>query len=365
MALAALRRWASKLEIKPFSLMSLLRAASRALAPSSCLSQTSLPALVSRSYSTEPSQPAQNPHTAQRAARTRSLRQVSEQGGAMGKLIDLAVRNTAQAGEQAGAMRQRREGQQQGQAQNRQRGEGNNGGAPRPPRSPRQRTPAAVDGALLEGSSEAPVRQQQQQQQQRRPRRSTDSTPRTNLGSSLSSRRSTPSSSEASALREGGFRSSTRPFPPRNRDGASPSSPAGGPRKPRAPLRPKQARPARPSLSASFSAEDTKPLDLPSSVRTPSANLARLLKDELARKTLQVKAAVGEKVVNEDAETAEAREAARKILGGDYSVWAEAGKEAANGSKGAEHARGILKLNPSVDIVGREALLSKVKEALS
>ncbi|GAA5884697.1 hypothetical protein JCM6882_005357 [Rhodosporidiobolus microsporus] len=346
--------------------MSLLRAASRALAPSSSssLTQTSLPALLSRAYSTEPAAPTEDVHRAQRAARPRSLRQVSEQSGATGKLIALAVNNTVQGSEQqqqqgARAPRQRFQGQRQGQNRApQQQQQQQEGGAPRPPRTPRQRSsPSTVDTALLDGEAASGDASAPRPAGQRRPQRRSNDGPRTNLGSALSSRRST-SSPEASALREAGGA-----FRPR---GAAAGP--GGDRKPRNPLRPKQPRPARKPRASAFAPEDVKPLEVPSTVRTPSANLARLLRADLARKTLQVKAAVGEKAVNEDAETAEEREAARKILGGDYSIWTEAGKDVSKGAKGKEqqleHARGILKLNPSVGIVGRETLLNKVKEAL-
>ncbi|GAA6031678.1 hypothetical protein JCM8097_001929 [Rhodosporidiobolus ruineniae] len=353
-----------------------VRAASRLLAPSSSSAQLSLPRLLTRALSTEPTpEPAQkprNPHVEQRAARTRSLRQVSEAGGATAKLVALAVGNTAQAaeGQQQGQQRHQRrlrpQQQQQGEAV-----EGEGAVAPRRTFRQRQQT-AEVDASLLEGDGAAAPTPSQQVKRPH-PRRPQGGS---NLGSSLSARRSSLSP-EARALRESGAPRFSRgpaggPGRPGARAGPGGASGPAGARKPRPPMRPKLPRRA-PGAGASsiFSAQDTAPLPSPPSVvAVPRANLQQLLRAELAAKQKAVKAAaVGSGLsVDENAAKQADRDAARKVLGGDYSRWVEAGKEVAKGAQGKEQAleqaRGVLALNPSVGIAGREALLSKVKEAL-
>ncbi|BGP14628.1 hypothetical protein JCM10213_002204 [Rhodosporidiobolus nylandii] len=329
-----------------------LRAASRALAPTS---QTSLPRVLARALSTEPNeqqaQQSTNTHLSQRAARPRSLKQVTEEGGATAKLVAIAVQNTAKTEPAVQALGQRG-GRPYKPRQQAGEGEQGRSSAPRPRR---QRETAAVDAALLEGvEGEAPV---QRAKETRGPRRERPQQGSSGLGAALSSRRSNVSD----AARELLDRASLSYRPPRPAGG-----PRGAPRKPRGPARPKQPRAPRPSLAANtFSAEDTKPLTLPTSVRVPTANIAQLLRADLAAKALQVKAAVGQGV-DENAAKQGDRERARRVLGGDYSLWTEAGSQVAKGAKGhaLEHARGVLALNPSVGISGREALLNKVKEAL-
>lgn len=341
--------------------MSLLRAASRSLAPSP--SSLSAPRLISRAYSTEQSSPTDqapsDTHRTQRAPRTRSLRQVSEGGGAQAKLIALAVSNTAKSGAAALV----NGGHEPRPHLQRQRSE--NGGRPRQtgPRPPRQPRTAPVDGELLEGTPSAGVPRFEvgggggEGQQLRRPRRSPSESQDSVLGAALSSRRSSLSP-EAAALRRSPRSSFDSASSPRDNNGAprKPRDPSSRPKGPR-----RDAKSSGPKPSSVFSADEAKALNIPTSVRTPSANLANLLRADLAARTLQVKAAVGAELSNENAEKQEDREQARKVLGGDYSIWSEAG-----GVKGdaLEHARSILRGNPSVGLSGREALLSKVKEVL-
>ncbi|GAA5898423.1 hypothetical protein JCM8208_006979 [Rhodotorula glutinis] len=157
---------------------------------------------------------------------------------------------------------------------------------------------------------------------------------------------------------------------------ASGSGPAGRDAgKPRSAFqqRPQLRRAPRPTAAGpQWSAEATRPLTPPSTVRYPSANLAQLLRADLASKAVQLKCSLGgDKVVNEDADSREERDQAKKLLGGDYSLWLDAGKEVGEGKGQAgktegvvEHARGILRTNASVPLGERQVLLNKIREAV-
>ncbi|GAA5967402.1 hypothetical protein JCM11641_000538 [Rhodosporidiobolus odoratus] len=349
--------------------MSLLRAASRAVVPS-CPTSTSsiLIRPLSTQQSEQPPQPeAQSTHITQRTARPRTLKQVSEQGGATAKLVALAVSNTAQReparNALAGQHRPFPPRQQQQRGGDESASASSSAGGPldfsssRPPSPRRPRQSAAVDSTLLEG---APVATGESTPSTRGPRRPFNRQPTTGLGAALASRRSNVSEEARSLL--------DRAAPSfRNRPGAPNSGLGGGAgaRKPRGPARPKQPRRDRPSAASSsnFSQADMSPLDVPSTVHLGRVNLSQLLRANAVEKAAQVKEAVGA-VADVNAEKQEDRERARLVLGGDYSIWTQAGKKVAAGGKALEHARGILTLNPSVGMAGREALLSKVKEAL-
>ncbi|GAA6002147.1 hypothetical protein JCM10207_003097 [Rhodosporidiobolus poonsookiae] len=338
-----------------------LRTAARALFASP--SQLSLPRSLARALSTEATpapaqQQKENPHQAQRQARTRSLRRVTEEGGATAKLVQLAVNNSANAelaNNALGGQAQRRT-PRFGARPQQPREEGD---APASfPRRPHPRQPRS-DGQQQsreggEGSEARPFLAYRRRQQ------GGANGPSSSLGSSLSSRRA-DFSPEARALRTGGGAASR--FAPRGAGGPGARPPARGPPRPRV-QRPRQSGA---SADSAWSKADTDPLDVPSDVRVPKANLVQLLRAHHASKQREVKAAVGAGV-DVNAEKQEDRERARQVLGGDYSAWAEAGKEIAKAEKGKgkalEHARGILTLNPSVSIAGRAALLNKVKEAL-
>ncbi|GAA5855455.1 hypothetical protein JCM8547_007838 [Rhodosporidiobolus lusitaniae] len=349
-----------------------LRVASRVLAPSSSSLQLSVPRALARAYSSEQTSGAPqlaeqsegSTHRTQRAPRTRSLRQTTESAGAMAKLVELAVKNTAASGAEAKANGERPASRREGQFRLQE------DGTPRPPRPqrpqgqrPPRRQPAEGEAAAQQSSEGTALqpRRPSRPQQQRRPPRNLSEAPTSVLGAALSSRRG-PLSPEAQALRRPGPRSPSSASGP----GGSRNPSSSGPRKPA-----QQKRDRKPAYNAGasiFSKEQSEALKNPSAVLTPTANLAKLLRADLVARTLEVKHAVGQKLVDENAEKQEDREQARKVLGGDYSVWTEAGKGVVEGSKGKkealEHARGILTLNPSVGIVGREVLLNKVKEAL-
>ena len=338
-------------------MLSLLRPASSRLASSAQIPLALSTRLYSADAPTQPaSRPPRNSHEAQSRPRTRTLRQVGEESGSTAQLVALAVKKTqAQGGDT------RHQGSRQGAsgaAAGQQRGD-------RPPRQ-LQRTPEEHREWL------------KQRLDERRAAASTEGG-------------AAPRSEGGERRRYGGQRaeggaSGGAPRRPRGDGGRPPfggsasasGSGAAGRDKPRGafPQRPQQMRRApRPTAAGpQWSAEATRPLTPPSTVRYPSANLAQLLRADLASKAVQLKCSLGgAKVVNEDADSREERDQAKKLLGGDYSLWLEAGKEAGEGkAKGkagkqegvVEHARGILRTNASVPLGDRQVLLNKIREAV-
>ncbi|TNY19144.1 hypothetical protein DMC30DRAFT_16655 [Rhodotorula diobovata] len=329
-----------------------LRPAAR-LVSSSSAAQIPL-ALSSRLYSSEPANtpaptPTRNAHEAQSRPRARTLRQVGEDSGSTAQLVALAVKKTqAQGGDTrnrpaAGAGAYPGMG---GAALQR---------AQRPPRQ-MQRTPEEhrewlkqrlqerKAGAFATGAGSAAPRAERDGSDRRR-----FNGPRGDGSAPRRPRGDRPPFGSASG--PGGSSSSSQPraaFQPR----------------------PQMRRAPRASHSAGpqWPAEATRPLTPPSTVRYPSANLAQLLRADLASKAVQLKCVLGgDKVVNEDADSREERDQAKKVLGGDYSMWLEAGKGQgqAKGKEGVvEHARGILRTNPSVPLTDRQVLLNKIREAV-
>ncbi|GAA5836167.1 hypothetical protein JCM9279_002215 [Rhodotorula babjevae] len=343
--------------------LSLLRPGSRLVASSA---QIPL-ALSTRLYSADaPASPAPRPprnsHEAQSRPRTRTLRQVGEESGSTAQLVALAVKKTqAQGGDtRHSGFRQQGAGGQAAAAGGQQRGQ-------RPPRQ-MQRTPEEHREWLKQRLDE---------------RRAASSE------GGAAPRFSSSPSEGGERRRFGGQRAEGGPRRPRGDGGRPPfggSSSASGSgaagrdgAKPRGafPQRPHQMRRApRPTAAGpQWSAEATRPLTPPSTVRYPSANLAQLLRADLASKAVQLKCSLGgTKVVNEDADSREERDQAKKLLGGDYSLWldagkAEAGEGKAKGKAGkqegvVEHARGILRTNASVPLGERQVLLNKIREAV-
>ncbi|GAA6051996.1 hypothetical protein JCM3770_003003 [Rhodotorula araucariae] len=291
--------------------------------------------LLATGASSEPSEPRQHSsHFVQSRPRVRSLRQVGEEGGSTAQLVALAVKKTQDNGAAA---------RNQGAQRNSQ---------PRMQRSPEehrawlesrlaQRKAAAQGGAPApqDGAGGAPLRAPRPDGERRR-----FASPRAD--------------GSATARRPRGDRTSS----------SSPAGPPGADGRPRAPFRPQQQRRApRPSaLAQQWPPEATRPLTPPSTVQYPSANLAQLLRADLASKAVQLKCALGgAEVVNEDAETREERDQAKKVLGGDYSLWVEGGEASQKGKESVvEHARGVLKANPSVPLTQRQVLLQKIREAV-
>ncbi|BGP38658.1 hypothetical protein JCM10450v2_002608 [Rhodotorula kratochvilovae] len=276
-------------------------------------------------------------HVVQSRPRPRTLRQVGEEGGSTAQLVALAVKNTQVKGEEHGTNRahaMQRQGQGQGQEQ----------GQPRQRRSPEEHR-AWLESRLAQRKAAAAGGPAQEGGAPREPR----------MYGGERRRFTGPPRGDGAPRRPRGDRSS------------SPSGPPGADGKPRTPFRPQQRRAPRPSASGlQWPAEATRPLTPPSTVHYPGANLAQLLRADLASKAVQLKCALGgTEVVNEDAETREEREQAKKVLGGDYSLWVEAGEGQGKGKEGVvEHARGVLKSNASVPLSQRQVLLQKIREAV-
>lgn len=332
-----------------------LKAATRVLASSTPSAQVSLPrsalARYLSSHTSAPPAAPQNSHVTQASARPRSLRQVGEEGGLTAQLVAQAVKNTlAQPPEK-----------------------------PQPPMSKEQRleqarrqfarrTPQQGGGGSekAEGAAAAPAREggelrQSARRDDRRPYRGDVEATRSGLGASLSSRRPERGADAIALLRGSTARRGPSPSSSSSGSPRGDRPPRSGPRPPRRPdfKRAKRSSPA----SQRFSEADMKPLVPPSSVAYPSANLAQLLRADLAAKALQVKAAIGSGV-DVNAESQQERERARKVLSGDYSRWIAAGKALAGNEGAVEHARRLLAANPSIGLEARETLLNKVREAL-
>ena len=343
-----------------------LKAAGRLTNASSQLSTRST---ILRYLSTEPS--AQdgpvNPHEAQSKERSRSIRKVSEEGGAHSQLIALAVKNTAAraaGGQGQGAvsrdqrlaqakrqLERRKNQQQQGQS---------NSSSPRNNNRERSRQPrSGGKGGGGESSASSP------------------DAALALLRGNAQQRLFNPRFNSSPLNNNSRFPSSGGPRPPRRNSpggssSASPSSPKSkGPRN----KSPRQYKSSSSSSSSVFSAEDTKPLVPPPQVSYPSINLAQLLRADLAAKTLQVRRSVdtttGQSNGGEDSEDPKVREQTRKVLNGDYSQWSQVGgrgggdKKKGGGGDGAlEHAKDLLSRNPSVGLKGREVFINKLKEVL-
>ncbi|GAA5873516.1 hypothetical protein JCM1840_005951 [Sporobolomyces johnsonii] len=330
-----------------------VKAATRVLASSTPSAQVSLPrsALARYLSSDAPAPPAapQNSHEAQASARPRSLRQVNEEVGSTAQLVALAVKNTL-AGKplpQRPAMSrdQRLEQARRQFARRTPQGEGEGEG------QKAEGAPAREGGQLRQ-----PARRDD-----RRPNRGEGEATGSGLGASLSSRRP-ERGVDAIALLRG---SNARRGPPRSPSSGSPRGDRPSPSGPRPPRRPDfNKRGKRPSAAFQQPSEaDMKPLVPPASVVYPSANLAQLLRADLAAKTLQFKAAIGSGV-DVNAESQKEREGARKILSGDYSRWIATGKALTGNAGAVEHARRLLAANPSMGLEARETILNKVREAL-
>ena len=335
-----------------------LKAASRFTATSSQLSNLSRS--ISRSLSTESTPASQDSHEAQGRQRERSIRKVSEEGGAHSQLIALAVKNTekgqAKPNKAGGAQtKEARLEQAKRQMERRKNENKSTDSLSSSPRTPRPSSGSSQGQSRL-GSNLSNRRPQQQQPSQ--PQR-TATDPISLLRGNAERRPFNPRFPSYSTPGDRPPRSqSSSPRSPRS----SPSSKSGS--KPKGGNRRQNSS----SPTSNFSAEDTKPLEPPSGIAYPSVNLAQLLRADLAAKALQVKQAVGQGLLDEDAETQEAREHARKVMSGDYSQWSKEsseGKEGkGKGKKAVEHARTLLARNASVGLEGREAFMSKLKEVL-
>ncbi|GAA5925513.1 hypothetical protein JCM3775_001430 [Rhodotorula graminis] len=340
------------------AMLSLLRPGSRLVSSSA---QIPL-ALATRLYSVDAPtssapRPPRNSHEAQSRPRTRTLRQVGEESGATAQLVALAVKKTQAQG--GSARRSGGGGAGAAAGEQQQRGQ-------RPPRQ-MQRTPEEHREWLKQRLDER----------------------RAASAEGGFAPRSSSSAEGGERRRFGGPRAEGGGAPRRPRGdggrppfGGSASASGTGPAgrdggKPRAAFqqRPQMRRAPRPTAAGpQWPAEATRPLTPPSTVRYPSANLAQLLRADLASKAVQLKCSLGgDKVVNEDADSREERDQAKKLLGGDYSLWLDAGKAAGEGDgKGkagkkegvVEHARGILRTNASVPLGERQVLLNKIREAV-
>ncbi|GAA5941497.1 uncharacterized protein JCM15063_006117 [Sporobolomyces koalae] len=334
-----------------------LKAASRLPATSSQLSLTR--STLVRHLATEPSADSVSVHEVQGRERQRSIRKVSEEGGAHSQLINLAVKHTAARANPLGGSttKESRLEQARRQLQRKKAEQAQASGAPSPSPSaqragnnPRPFSPRRPQGSSTEES--------------RQPARVNPAT-------------------DALALLRG--TAERRPFNPR-----FPNSPAVGARAPRTSPRRngpnssnskpgnnnnnKNRNARRPNskqggaASGGFSAADTQPLVPPAGVSYPSINLAQLLKADLATKALQVRQVVGAAGLA-DSDNQQERELARKVLSGDYSQWTAVestqgkGKTNKEGSA-VEHARTLLTRNPSVGLEGREVILDKLKQVL-
>ncbi|GAA5914965.1 uncharacterized protein JCM6883_001779 [Sporobolomyces salmoneus] len=316
------------------------------------LASTSSPirSIPLRYLSTEPTSEAVDSHIAQSKERQRSIRKVSEEGGAHSQLVALAVKNTAnRAAQGSGSVSKEQRLAQAKRQLERKKAEhqgGNSGASSTSSSGPRSftnrnqsRSQAGGGGggqqsaeamALLRGNA------QQRPFNPRFPAASNDRSPRP-------PRRNSPSSSSSSAS-------------------SKPSS--KGPKGPR-----RQQKSSSSSSSSIFSAEDTKPLVPPPQVPYPSINLAQLLRADLAAKTLQVKRSVDSTTKNseldENSQDPKVREQTRKVLNGDYSQWAEGQNGKKEGEKEAlGHAKNLLARNPTIGLEGREVLINKLKEVL-
>ncbi|GAA5950253.1 hypothetical protein JCM3765_004256 [Sporobolomyces pararoseus] len=323
-------------------------------------SQLSTRSTILRYLSTEPA-PQDGPvnvHEAQSKERSRSIRKVSEEGGAHSQLIALAVKNTAaraaggqgQGQGQGSVSKEQRLAQAKRQLERRktqqqQQGQSNSSSAPSSPRNDnreRSRQPRTGGGDSPSSDALALLRGNAQQRL---------FNPRFN-SSPLNNSRS-PSS--------GGPRPPRRNSPGSSASASSPKS--KGPRN----KSPRQSKPSSSSSSSVFSVEDTKPLVPPPQVSYPSINLAQLLRADLAAKTLQVKRSVDNTQLDgENSEDPKVREQTRKVLNGDYSQWTQVGgdKQKKGGDGALEHAKDLLSRNPSVGLKGREVFINKLKEVL-
>jgi hypothetical protein len=325
-----------------------LKVAPRLTTASSQLPKSS----ILRYLSTEASQPdtAGDVHQTQGKERQRSIRKVSEEGGAHSQLVALAVKNTAarQAGSGSGGVSKEQRLAQAKRQLERRKAEQSVAGPKSPssssnqaPRNNNRNQPRSATGgggspaisdslALLRGNA------------QQRPFNPRFPSSNENRGPRPPRRNSPPSSSSASS--------------------SSPKSKSKQPRR--------QSKSSSSSSSGSiFSAEDTKPLVPPPQVAYPSINLAQLLRADLAAKTLQVKQSVDSATKNseldENSEDPKVREQTRKVLNGDYSQWTQqAGGSGKKDKEALEHARNLLARNPSVGLKGREVFINKLKEAL-
>ncbi|GAA5836752.1 hypothetical protein JCM5353_006888 [Sporobolomyces roseus] len=335
-----------------------LKAATRFPTTSSQLSNLSRS--ISRPLSTDSTPTPPNIHETQSRERERSIRKVSEEGGAHSQLIALAVKNTEKGQTKSAKVggpqtKEARLEQAKRQMERRKSETKSNDSPSSSPRTPRPSS-GSPQGQPRLGSNLSNRRPQQQQQQPQRSATDPISLLRGNIERRPFNPRF-PSSSPS------GDR------PPRSQS-SSPRSPRSGPSS-KSGSKPKgggNRRQTSSSPTSNFSAEDTKPLEPPSGIAYPSVNLAQLLRADLAAKALQVKQAVGQGLLDEDAETQEAREHARKVMSGDYSQWSKESSEGKDtkgkGKKAVEHARTLLARNASVGLEGREAFMSKLKEVL-
>ncbi|GJN87446.1 hypothetical protein Rhopal_000395-T1 [Rhodotorula paludigena] len=296
-------------------------------------------ALASAIGESAPRTPAAGSHEAQARPRQRTLRQVGEESGSTAQLVALAVKNTRSNVDKEEQNRYERTSEHRANLQRRLE----------------ERKAAAARGQV-EGSSGP-----REGGERRRP-----TAPRGDGAQSRLFQRRAPSEGAGSRPRRFDRRSPSSPSSSASASGSSSSAPFGGrPRNPSAPRQPRRA-PRAASRGQEWAAEHVKPLVPPSSVRYPSANLAQLLRADLASKAVQLKSELGPSLANEDAESREDREKAKRVLGGDYSLWLEeAGQAKAKGKDGVvAHAHGILKANPSVHLSKRQVLLDKIREAV-
>lgn len=327
-----------------------LKAVTRLASTSSQLSLSRSTAL--RHLATEPTRDAPDSHELQSKERQRSIRKVSEEGGAHSQLVALAVKNTAarannaRAG-QAPASKEDRLAQAKRQFE-------------------RRKAQSASEGRETLVSSAGRPRSQ--------PARGGDARPRGGAAGA---------SADAVSLLRGNARE--RPFNPRFPNASGDRGPrpprrngppsSGGPNAANAKKSPRGAKPARKAAAGAgaksvFSAEDLKPLVPPAEVAYPSINLAQLLRADLAAKALQVKRSVDtatvESHLDENSQDPKVREQARKILNGDYSHWSSSrdGKDGTRGTDAVEHATDLLARNPTIGLKGRQAFINKLKEHL-
>ncbi|GAA6063200.1 hypothetical protein JCM10212_000502 [Sporobolomyces blumeae] len=372
-----------------------LKAANRFASTSSqlCAARSAL----ARHLSTEPSSTAEahDVHVVQGKERERSIRKVSEEGGATAQLVALAVKNTQASTKEARieqAKRQmNRKRSEQGRIESAERANAPApASAPSPRRpstgprehsSPDRRSERGLDAlSLLRGSAD------------RRP-----FTPRGSPGSSRLNPRVPAGSARGPGTGGGGG----GPRPPRRAGGPNlnkkgPGGGGGGANR--------RSGSTKKAAGSIFSPEDVKPLVPPEGVSYPRVNLAQLVRADLAAKAVQVKHAVGQGGVvgldaAEDSDDAHRRREARKVLTGDYSNWVQGGSTSTSSSTGpaaqgqgggdkkvkkggnhknkqqqqgasdkaseaVEHATSILARNPSVGLEGRKVFLDKLKESL-
>ncbi|GAA5884467.1 hypothetical protein JCM16303_005095 [Sporobolomyces ruberrimus] len=317
-----------------------LKAVTRLVPTSSqvAISRTS----VARYLSTDAPSENVDIHTQQGKERARSIRKVSEEGGAHSASIALAVKNTAARADRPPVSKEQRKEQAKRQFARKKPDQTKAGSSPT--QSSRPRT----------NDSNEP------QQSQKPAGGLSTSDSLSLLRGNAKQRPFNPRFPPSSSL--SGDRSSR---PPRfNSPSSSSSSSPKSKQQQKGSNGPKLKRRERSASSPSsiFSAEDTKPLAPPPQVSYPSINLAQLLRADLAAKALQVKHSVSKAELNEDSEDPKVREQARKVLSGDYSQWSRGEK----GEKGeaVQHASTLLSRNASVGLEGREVFINKLKEVL-